>query len=173
MSFNPKISLIYQNSGVLLGLLSISIFLSTFISCQRTPLQFIERRNSNNAKEVQLGESQYYLEIPDNFELSEARGKEGGLGYNIVPRDSASKMFGFVEIEPAGGIGDDSEVDSTRIFVQSYLSGKKVKWKIYQTYKGYFEAYSSHNGNLSAYAISNKRSDIDTLVSIIATLMRK
>jgi hypothetical protein len=152
-----------------------SLIISILISCQNNNLPIIEPCTSYNLKETRLGESNYYLSVPLNFEISEARGKEGGLGYDIVPKDSTSIMSGFIEIEKSDGIDNYSFFldNDGKIFAISQLGNKKVYWKIYQSETGYFEAFTNQSGNLSARGFSKVREEIDSLISIIATLKLK
>jgi len=142
-------------------------------SCQTHNLPIISPIKKKELKEVQLGTSNYYLLLPYNFEISEARGKEGQLGYNIIPKDTSSTMLGFVEIRrgrPIGGGDDDSD---SKPFAESLLGDKKVQWRIATTETGYYHAFTSENGDLNAHASAKLRTDIDTLVSIIASMKKK
>ena len=113
--------------------------------------------------------------LPGNFELlEEARGIEGQLGYNIIPKDSSSTAFGFIEIQHGRPIGDNSRLDkSAKLFAKSYLSDKKVNWTIYKTETGYFIAFTTEDGDINANVSSKKRTEIDSLISIIATLKER
>ena len=162
-----------QNARFKIKLLVVSCSILLIDSCQENQIPFIEPAHGSNLKEFRLGESDYYLNLPDNLRLLEARGKEGQLGYNIIPKDTFSTMFAFIEIVPGKPIGDLSEDRSATAFAQSYLSNKKVKWKIHKTETGYFDSFSTENGDLSARASSRKRTEIDSLISIIATLKKK
>lgn len=150
------------------------IFVVTvFNSCQEQNLPIIQSIKTKDIKEVRLGESNYYLLLPNNFEISEAQGKEGSLGYDIFPKDTSLTMFGFIDIRHGNPIGSNSEDNSAKVFAISNLSDKKVKWKIYQTETGYFNAFTSESGDLNATASSKNRIEVDSLISIIATLKRK
>jgi hypothetical protein len=144
-------------------------FVTVFTSCHTQNLPFISAINKKDLNEVQLGTSNYYLLLPYNFETSEAHGKEGQLGYNLIPKDISSTMFGFVEIRRGHPIGGDDKSDS-KPFAESLLSGKKVQWRIAKNETGYYEALTSEDGDLNAHVSSKLRTDIDMLVSIIATL---
>ena len=156
-------------------LLQISLTILVLGSCQSESYPTIGANTNRNVKETRLGESKYYLLLPDKFDLSEARGKEGQLGYNIIPKDSTSTMYGFIEIEKGNQIvGERLPSDTIRYeYIQSYLLAEKVKWTIHKTETHYYVASSSSYGNLSANASSKNRNDIDSIISIIATLKKK
>ena len=134
----------------------------------------IKTNSTADIHEARLGESNYFIQLPDIFKISEARGKEGQLGYNIIPKDTSSTMFGFIEIRHGNPIGDISQYGGppTEI-ISSYLLDKKVEWKIYKTETGYFDASTNEKGDLNANASSKNRNQIDSLVSIISTLRQK
>ncbi|MBS1655973.1 MAG: hypothetical protein JSU05_14065 [Bacteroidetes bacterium] len=124
--------------------------------------------------ETRLGQSNYYILLPGTFLLSEARGKEGQLGYNIIPKDTSSTMFGFIEIKQGHPIGYISiNEGSPKETISSYLLNKQVQWNIYITQTGYFDASTDEKGDLNASASSKKRNEIDSLISIISTLKQK
>jgi hypothetical protein len=153
--------------------LTVSILI-VFSGCQTQNLSFISAINKQGLKEVQLGNSNYYLSLPDNFEISEARGKEGQLGYNIIPKDTSSTMFGFIEIRHGSPIGGNLNDNlNSKPLAESLLANKKVQWKIATTETGYYQAYTSENGDLNARVSSKLRTDIDTLISIVASLKKK
>ena len=162
--------------GVLhFGLTLLLAFLlsGVFNSCQDDDLPFLPAIKSSGLKEIKLGQSDYYLHLPESFKISEARGKEGQWGFNIIPTDTSSTMFGLIEIRSGNPIGGESEDKSAEKFALSYLAEKKVEWKIHQTKSGYFNAYTSENGDLNAKVSSKNRKDIDSVISIIATLKKK
>ena len=162
-----------QNACFKIKLLVVSCSILLIDSCQENQIPFIEPAHGSNLKEFRLGESDYYLSLPDNLRVSEARGKEGQLGYDIIPNDTSSTMFGSIEILPGRPIGDLTENGSATAFAKSFLSNKKVTWKIYKTETGYFDTFSTKNGDLSARASSTNKREIDRLISIIATLRKK
>lgn len=66
-----------RNNNLLLILLStVFIFIISF-SCQAQNLPFISTIDSPGSKKVQFGNTNYYLLLPGNFEISETHGKEG------------------------------------------------------------------------------------------------
>ena len=151
----------------LIGFLSLSI-----ASCQHQKIPAIEA-SSSNSPETRLGETDYYLRLPDSLLLSEARGKEGQLGYNILPTDSSSTLHGFIEIIKGRPVGGRNTGSGAKVFATSYLAGNKVNWEIYQTETGYFTAFTNEAGDLNAEVSSKTRAEIDNLVSVIATLRKK
>lgn len=144
------------------------------ISCQNQDeqLPFIDAITNEKLIELKLGESDYYFKIPDGFEVTEARGKEGQLGYNIIPTDSTSTMFGFIEIESGRPIGNGSTTESSAKYVQSLFLNKKTTWSISKEESGYFTAYTQKE-NISSDVSSKSKYEIDRLISIIATLTRR
>jgi hypothetical protein len=153
--------------------LTVSILI-VFFSCQAQNLPFISAINKGDLKEVRLGNSNYYLLLPVNFKISEARGKEGQLGYNIISKDSSSTIFGFIEINHGHPVGNNLHNDlNSKPFAESLLANKKVQWKIAITENGYYQAYTSENSDLNAHGSSKLKTDIDTLISIVASLKKK
>ena len=147
-------------------------FFLLLASCQQLPL--IEPNKQTDVREVQLGTSNYYLLLPFNFSLEEAEGKEGQLGYSINPNDTSSKMDGFIEIRHGGPISGENIFEKGSVnFVQSFLFNKKVIWKINKTDKGYFDAFTTESGDLNASASSKTKSEVEKIISIIATSKKK
>lgn len=144
------------------------------IACQMERSPFIEAARGADLREVRLGESRYHLMMPADFNLYEARGKEGQLGYGITPNDKTSEMNGFVEIRAGNPIrGDYSASDGTRKYARSNLLNKEVTWTISQSPKGYYTAYTREPGDLSARASSKNLEEVDKMISYIATLQIK
>jgi hypothetical protein len=125
-----------------------------------------------NHPEQQLGVSSFYLKLPPGFRLEEATGKEGQLGYDIIPLDSASTLFGSVEIQQGRPIGGANLYDNPKRYARSLFLGKETIWKMEQTETGYFVAYTRKEG-ISAEASSKNKKGLDSLISIIATLRKK
>jgi len=50
-------------------------------------------------REVQLGDSEYYIALSNDLKITEARGKEGQVGYNFLPRNKndSSGIWGFIQ----------------------------------------------------------------------------
>jgi hypothetical protein len=115
--------------------------------------------------ETRLGESNYFIQLPDAFKLIEARGKEGELGYHIIPGDNSSTMLGFIEIEHGDPIGGKPlDTSSSQEIITTYFLGKKVHWRINKTETGYFAASTDEKGDLNANASSKRRNEIDSLI---------
>jgi hypothetical protein len=125
-----------------------------------------------DSNEVRLGSSNYYLKLPDSFKLTEARGKEGQLGYNIIPNDTASQMSAFIEIEKGRSIPGSLNWGQEKEKIQSTLLNKPISWTVYNTDTGYFVAITA-DGEVTARVTSNKRNEIDSLITIVSTLRRK
>lgn len=129
---------------------------------------------SGKGPELRLGSSEYYINLPTQFKLTEARGKEGQLGYNIIPQDSTSTMFGFVEIVSGNPIASrPSEIDTAKTYKNTLLDGKKIDWKLYHGESGYFTAFTTEKGELNARVSAKQLSEVDSLISIISTLRKK
>jgi hypothetical protein len=97
-------------------------------------LPFISANTQNSESLVRPGNSQYYISLPDSFKISEARGKEGQLGYNIIPKDTSSTMFGFIQIRTSTIVGEGKYEDPrSRPLQNPYLPAKKLpgmSWKL-------------------------------------------
>lgn len=141
-------------------------------SCVHKNIPAIEA-SSSNSPETRLGETDYYLRLPDSLHLTEARGKEGQLGFNIQPNDSSSTLHGFIEIIKGRPVGGRNTGSGAKVFATSYLAGSKVNWEIYQTETGYFIAFTNEAGDLNAEVSSKSRTEVDNLISVIATLRKK
>jgi len=127
-----------------------------------------------NIRETRLGESNYFLQLPGTFKLFEAQGKEGQLGYGIIPEDNSSTMLGFIEIKHGDPIGEKPvDNSSPQEIISAYFLDKKVLWRIYKTETGYFVASTDEKGDLNANASSKRRNEIDSLIMSIATLRQK
>lgn len=150
------------------------------ISCSHTRNGFVEKplkkiKIGANFSEVKLGNSNFYLKVPDGFEVVEAKGKEGQHGFHISPNKSSSKMFGFIEIQHGQPItyNKSENLGNPVEYVKSNFLDMEIKWTIYRSNSGYFDAETPSIRGVSASALSNKRSDIDILISIIQTLNEK
>lgn len=161
-----------NNIHLILRISFIGLLFFSLGSCQNNDTPFIEASINGNLKETRLGESNYYLFLPENFEISEARGKEGQLGYDIIPHDTSSSMSGFVEIEPGNPIRGEETDEGLKGFLSSIFLNKKTIWKLCQTETKYFEA-NTQRGDISVSVISKNRNEIDSLIAIIATLTKK
>jgi len=143
-----------------------------FISCSTESISDIKPNSRKDLNETRLGETKYYINLPKNLIIEEVQGKEGTLNYDISPVDSSSEMFGVITLEKGNPIGTDSSKGSLSSKKTSNFLNHSVTWKIYKTEGGFYEAYTPET-NITASASSNKLSDIDSLISIIATLTKK
>ncbi len=123
---------------------------------------------------TRLGESNYFILLPDKFDISEAQGKEGQLGYYIVPRDTTSTMSVLIGIRRGDPIVDTSLYDNRPMeIISSFLLSKQVEWKIFKTETGYFYAFTDEKGDLNANAFAKNRMEIDSLISIVSSLRQE
>ncbi|MDP4265131.1 MAG: hypothetical protein Q8941_21565 [Bacteroidota bacterium] len=141
-------------------------------SCSEPNLKLIEEASYQGLKKERLGQSTYYVKIPSNTFIDEARGKEGQLGYGLYQIDSVKRnegSSGFIEIEHGNPISGDSDNDKLIEKVRSHLLDGSTKWKITKTETGYFNAVA-HHGKLRLDASSPTRTGLDSMIAIIATL---
>lgn len=151
------------------GILLFVLFYFQILSCQNSELPIIEA-NTSDGKDIRLGESDFYLKLPNRFEISEAWGKEGQLGYNIIPKDTTLSLHGFIEIKRGNPIGEGPHSgENSKKYKQSSFLNKKVTWKIYQTETKWLIAYTKKR-NISADVSAKNNLEIDSLIAIIATL---
>ncbi len=154
-------------------LILLYVTIHALTSCTDSEVPVIEASKSNTLIEMRLGESDYYISLPVNFKLEEVRGKEGQLGYSIFPTDTLIKMNGFVEIRYGSPIGETYRGEPGKIFVESKLVDKKVKWTIYQSKDGTFNGYTDEKEELNVDVSSKSRMGIDSMISWISTLQIK
>lgn len=160
---------------------TVSIFIAVIIvSCSNTRHSFKEKplpitKIGANTNEVKLGDSKFYLIVPDYIKIIEARGKEGQHGFNILPKDTSSKMYGFIETQHGHPINDTNYNDckDAKLYTESVFFSKAVTWTTCATENKYFDVETKGNNGVTAYAHADKRSDIDSLISIIGTLSEK
>lgn len=156
-----------------LHLLLVPVLLFVFASCgKEQTLQNIAPAVNNSFKETRLGDSNFYLLIPDNYQIKEARGKEGQLGYSIILKDGEPGAYGFIEIRRGSPIGVELNKTATQL-ATSKLDAGNVVWFVNQTETGYFSAFTNEIGDLNAKASSKELKEVETMISIIATLSRK
>lgn len=177
MLISLAFSFIFKTMGKVsannLHLLLFTILLLVFASCGgEQPLQNIAAAVNSSFKESRLGESNYYVSIPDNYQINEARGKEGQLGYSIIPNDGESGAHGFIEIRRGYPIGVEPS-KTAKTFATSKLAGNDVVWFYDQTETGYFNAFTNERGDLNAKASSKELSEVEVIISIIANLRQK
>jgi hypothetical protein len=148
------------------------------ISCSYSKHASIERplpktKIGYNANEIRLGTSEFYLIVPDDIEVTEGRGKEGQLAYNLFSKDSSSKMFGYIEIEHGYPINQIKHCENPKEYTYSIFLKSKVKWTICETQMGYSYIETIGYNGISAGAFSNNKNELDSLISIIGTLSEK
>ncbi len=159
----------------------LSILIITFIvSCSNTKHAFKEKtlpetKLSADANEVKLGDSKFYLTVPDNIKVIEARGKEGQHGFNILPKDDSLKFYGFIEIQHGVPIIDSNYDDckDEKIYTKSIFLNEQVTWTICATENKYIDIKTKGYNGITAFAYADKKSDIDSLINIIGTLSEK
>jgi hypothetical protein len=154
-------------------ILLLLVIVFSLTSCKDTDVPVIEASDSKTLKEMRLGESNYYLNLPDSFKLEEARGKEGQLGYHIVPFDTAIGMFGFVEIQYGTPIGNTYRGGPGKLIAKSNLLNKEVEWILEDRLEGFMYAYTDEKGDFNANVSARTRNGIDSLISWISTLKTK
>ena len=154
--------------------LGISIF------CQAQNLPFVSALSKNGLKEIRLGSSDYYMLLPivspDTFKISEGFGREGqSFGFDISFKDSSSLKSFYIDLLRGKHYGSGLLHDSTEgePFVESLLADKKVRWRIKEPDLGFYQVFTAESGNLNAHFESQGKTDINYLISIIATLKRK
>jgi len=151
------------------------VFLTLLIChCRNQEYRLVEINQRNDLKEIRLGQTDYYLKLPDSLVLDESSGIEGQRGYSLMTKDTfPPRMYGFIEIDLGQPLFD--KMDDSRELkekVQSDLLNNRAVWKIYQTETRYYVATTSSKSIYSWVASKNKNY-IDTLISLITTLKRK
>ena len=128
----------------------------------------------NQQKEVRLGKSRYYIMLPNDLKMSEARGKEGQLGYDFTSRRKESDILGFIEIEhghPVGGQDIFSSLEGRNDSLYGIFLGTRTLWLIKVTPAGLFA--TTPKGNVSAFITAKDRKDLDRLIMVFSTLSEK
>ena len=151
------------------ALLSGAIILN---SCAQSHQQVIAAQPGEFQKTLPLGNTEYSIELPDSFRIEEANGKEGQLGFSIIPLNENSNMHGFIEILKGNPHLANDETKK-EVFCKSVLNGESVTWTIYKTETDYLYAESSEVGELSATAVSKDKTEVELLIRIISTLKMK
>jgi hypothetical protein len=121
---------------------------------------------------VRLGSSRYYLRLSNDLTISEAKGKEGQLGYNIIPKDTASHLFGFIQIKRGNPVGGPSRSFDPKEYINANLLGKEIIWMVEEPGPGYFFGRMSQD-KISAWISSNDRNGLERLIKLFSTLTRK
>ncbi|HEY6062447.1 MAG TPA: hypothetical protein VIV35_02490 [Chitinophagaceae bacterium] len=148
------------------------LFILFSFGCSGQEYRLIEVNKESGLNKVRLGHTDYYIRIPNTFEVTENHGKEGQIGYGIDSKGTSSNSYGFIEIDLGQRTSDRS--DDWGIIkekVQSNLLGRQTTWKIYQTETGYWGAIALQ-GKIYARVSSKNKNEIDSLISIISTLSK-
>jgi hypothetical protein len=127
----------------------------------------------NQQKEVRLGESEYFIVLPNDLKMSEARGKEGQLGYDFTSRIKGSDIFGFIEVRHGHPIGKGGLFSSSELkdsFYAPFL-GIRILWRIKETQAGLFA--TTQKGNVSAFIMAEDRKSMDRLITVFSTLSER
>ncbi len=145
------------------------LILCTLHACNKMKIPEIVSNESNLNARTPLENTGFSVQIPDSFRIEEANGKEGQLGFSIIPLNENSSIHGFIEILKGNPhLADDKT--KKEVFCTSVLNGKPVTWSIYKTETDFFYAESSEVGELSATAVSNDKTEVELLIRIISTL---
>jgi hypothetical protein len=162
------------------AVIDIKLFLITFfgiillISCSSNRKSDNSPGINTSDTTIQLGNSEYYIIIPKDFEVTEARGKEGQLGYVVMPKkDTTFNLVGFIEIKKGHGINPaEVPVNDPKEFVSSDFLGKKISWTIGRTETGYFNAKTPED-DITANISSKDKEGIDKLITMFSTVRKK
>ncbi|HQZ97359.1 MAG TPA: hypothetical protein PLP21_13640 [Pyrinomonadaceae bacterium] len=160
-----------KSSTVHIHLLIVALLLFS-AGCGPQALRVVMPSTEAGLVETRLGESNYYISIPETLRVAEARGKEGQLGYNILAKDPASDLYGFVEIKKGQGIHSGSDTE-TKPFLRSRLIKDDVVWSVVKTSTGTLTAATNETGDLNARASSKNENGLERMIAIIATLRTK
>ena len=112
---------------------------------------------------------------PDNLEVTEEWGKEGQHGFAITTKDTSSKMFGFIEVTHGYPIEDSSSVycKDSKIYSESIFLKKHLTWTSCSIYDNIIFVKTENDNGISVWATSDKKEEVDTMISIIGTLYQK
>jgi len=152
-------------------LYSICVLIGSFAACQQQNLPFIESNTKCKCKEVKLGESDYYLTIPTEFEVEEARGKEGQLGYHIRNANDTTHTSAFIEIKPGHPIGGKNIPENSVAYAQSIILNDKKTWRLNELETGFFVSFSK-KGKISLEVTSKNKNEVDFLIAVVSTLRK-
>lgn len=125
---------------------------------------------SEGPEEMVLGQSGYLLNLPGIYTISEAKGKEGQLGYTISSKDSSNHVFGFIEIKK--GLGIQPKTNSAKPFIKASFNGEETQWQIQRTETGYFEAFTPVDREVRARISSDREQEVKELAMLMATLRK-
>jgi hypothetical protein len=157
-----------------------ALVISFIISCSTSRHAYIEKplpeiKIGLGSNEVKLGDSKFYIIVPDNYKVIEARGKEGQHGFHLTLKNTSPQTYGFIEIAHGYPIFDSTENDckNSKFYTQSILLHTQVTWTICNRGNKFFDVQTNVNKDIMAFAYSDKKNDIDSLISIIGTLSEK
>ena len=124
----------------------------------------------NQQKEIRLGDSRYFIVLPYDLILSEARGKEGQLGYNFTSRSKDSDTFGFIEIRHGHPVDGQDLFSSSMVKDSIYAPflGTRTLWLIKEIPTGLFATTPKNDVRASITAKDWK--DVNRLISVFSTL---
>jgi len=123
--------------------------------------------------ETRLGDSPYYIQLPDYLNVTEAKGKEGQRGYSFVPKDSSLRSFGFIEIEHGRPVpGSEFDYDGKKEYINANFLGQQVKWTITYIALDDLIAKTGVTG-IKAEVRAKNRKEIDNMITIFSTLTKK
>jgi len=105
--------------------------------------------------------------------MSEAKGKEGQLGYDFVSQSKGSDMLGFIEIRHGRPIGGQDVFSSLEVKDSLYAPflATRTLWLIKENPAGLLA--TTQKGNVSAFITTKDRKDIDRLIKVFSTLTEK
>jgi hypothetical protein len=126
---------------------------------------------SEGPEEMPLGQSGYMVNLPGIYTITEAKGKEGQLGYTISSQDSSNHVFGFVEIKKGMGI-IPKPAAGDKPFMKSKFNGDETQWMLHRTETGYFEAYTPTDNDIRARVSSDREKEVRELVMLLATFRK-
>jgi hypothetical protein len=126
---------------------------------------------SEGPEEMVLGQSGYVVNLPGIYTITEAKGKEGQLGYTISSKDSSNHVFGFVEIKKGMGI-IPKPAAGDKPFLKASFNGDDTQWMMHRTETGYFEAYTPVDKDIRARVNSDREKEVRELVMLLATFRK-
>lgn len=128
--------------------------------------------SQEGTKEVRLGRSHYFITLPTSWKLSEARGKEAQLGYNIFNERDRDAYWGLVEIKPGRPTGGPLPFPTgVADSLAAEFLGQPVVWIIDVTAWG-FEARVKQ-ADISGQIRAKQRADLERMVKVFGTLVKK
>lgn len=129
--------------------------------------------NNSNFLPTRLGSSDYMIDLPLSYKMTEARGKEGQLGYHFAPNDEGLQNSFFVELKQGKGIvaEDDEPVEST---IQALVLGEKVTFKINRNINQYYSGITrEHSVFPKLTAGAYQKAHLEEMIQIMATLRKE